>query len=259
MKRSVATLFTGVALLGLLGLVSCRSTYKLTGVDGSLITVDSAWDAHPDAASVAFLLPYKSKVDSMMSRVMGVSEMSMEKGKPESLLSNLVADVLRESATHVLGKPADMGLVNLGGLRNILPQGAITSEHIYEILPFENSLCVLTIKGATLRELFRAIASKYGEGVSGVQLRISDTGSFIEGLIGGKPIDDEKLYTVATIDYLADGNDGMTPLVQAVKRECPEGLTLRELFMNYVERQSAAGKKITSKLDDRVVSVPSPK
>ena len=57
----------------------------------------------------------------------------------------------------------------------------------------------------------------------------------------------------ATIDYLADGNDGMTAFLQADKRECPDGATLRGLFMKYVEKQTAAGKKVTSRMEGRVV------
>lgn len=79
----------------------------------------------------------------------------MDKGNPESLLSNLVAGVLQQAAVRVLGKPADMGLVNMGGLRNILPKGDITVGEIFEILPFENSLCVLTMKGADMKRLLR--------------------------------------------------------------------------------------------------------
>lgn len=252
MKRQVTKLFLGVALSGLLALGSCHSSYKLTKVDGEMIPIDSVWDKHPDARAVALLTPYKAKIDSMMYRVMGVSEMTMEKGHPESLLSNLVADVIRESAVQVLGKPADMGLVNVGGLRNTLSEGEITCGAIYEILPFENSLCVVTLKGASLRELFGNIAAKRGNGVSGVQLDITSDGKLIGGTIGGVPIEDEKLYTVVTIDYLADGNDGMEALIQATTRVCPERATLRQIFMDYVDRQTAAGKKITSHLDGRV-------
>ena len=78
-----------------------------------------------------------------MYEVIGSSEQKMDKGHPESLLSNLVAEVLRQAATKVQDKPADMGLVNMGGLRNILPAGDITVGTVYEILPFENSLCVM--------------------------------------------------------------------------------------------------------------------
>ena len=55
-----------------------------------------------------------------MYEVIGVSEMTMDKGRPESLLSNLVAEVLRLSAERVLKHPADIGIMNMGGLRNIL-------------------------------------------------------------------------------------------------------------------------------------------
>ena len=252
MKQTYEKLFSGVALMALLMLSSCQSPYKLVNTEGSMITIDSVWDTHPDAEAVALLAPYKASVDSMMYRVVGTSEMIMEKGGPESLLSNLVADVLKGAATQVLGKPADMGLMNMGGLRNILSEGEITCGNIYEILPFENSLCVVTLKGSVLKELFAAIAACKGEGVSGVRLEITKDGKLLDGTIGGKPIDDNKLYTVATIDYLADGNDGVGPLAKAEKRDCPPGATLRGLFMNYVEQQTKAGKKITSRIEGRI-------
>lgn len=88
-----------------------------------MITIDSVWDANPDKRAAEILKPYKDKVDAMMYEVIGTSEMIMDKGNPESLLSNLVASVLQQAAVRVLGKPADMGLVNMGGLRNILPKG----------------------------------------------------------------------------------------------------------------------------------------
>lgn len=120
-------------------------------------------------------------------------------------------------------------------------------------LPFENSLCVLTMKGSAMKHLFENIAVRLGEGVSGIQLEISKDGKLLQASIAGKPVEDDRDYTVATIDYLADGNDGMTAFLQADKRECPDGATLRGLFMKYVEKQTAAGKKVTSRMEGRVV------
>lgn len=54
---------------------------------------------------------------------------------------------------------------------------------------------------------------------------------------------DNKLYTVATIDYLADGNGSMEAFLQADDRVCPEGATLRGLFLDYVRQQTAARKE----------------
>lgn len=252
MKKPYLKLLPGAVLTVALLLTSCHSAYEVTKVEGGTVPIDSTWDIRPDAEAMALLAPYKAKIDSMMYRVVGTAEISMDRSRPESLLSNLVADVLRESAAEVLGKPADMGLINIGGIRNSLTEGPVTTENIYEILPFENSLCVLAMKGSALKHLFENIAARRGEGVSGIRLKISEDGKLLQGTVEGKPIADDRIYTVATIDYLADGNDGMTAFLQADKRECPEGATLRGLFMKYVEAQTAAGKKITSRLEGRI-------
>lgn len=243
----------GAALGCVLALASCRAGYEVTQVEGTRVAMDSAWDAKPDVEVLALLAPYKAGVDSVMGEVKGVAALSMDRYRPESPLSNLIADVLREAASEVQGRAADMGLVNIGGIRNVLTEGNITTQDIYEILPFENSLCVLTLKGADLKDLFANIAARGGEGVSGVKLLIDGQGKLLEASIGGKAVDDERLYTVATIDFLAEGNDGMQALTRAQKRECPAGATLRGLFMRYVEKQAAAGKQLTSRTEGRIV------
>lgn len=258
MKQIYVRHLFGLVLAGLFLFASCRSARDFTSryapseVSGSMITIDSTWDAHPNEKAIEVLKPYKEKVDAMMYEVIGTSDMKMDKGTPESLLSNLIASVLQQAAVQVLGQPADMGLVNMGGLRNILPKGDITVGTVFEILPFENSLCILTMKGADMKCLFKAIASSHGEGVSGVQLEISKKGELLNASIGGKPVEDDRLYTVATIDYLADGNGRMNAFLQAEKRVCPDEATLRGLFLDYIRKQTAAGKVITSKLDGRI-------
>lgn len=260
MKRNYANLFSGIFLTGLFMFTSCQSTreagkgsYKVVKTEGRMISMDSKWDLHSDIEAVEILKPYKEKIDNMMYEVIGTSEMTMDKGHPESLLSNLVAEVLQQAAAQVLGKPADMGLINMGGLRNILPKGDITVSTVFEILPFENSLCILTMKGTDMKRLLTAIASLRGEGVSGIRMEIAKDGKLLQVTVGGKPVEDEALYTVATIDYLADGNGSMDAFLQAEKRVCPESATLRGLFLDYVRKQTAAGKVITSKIDGRVI------
>ena len=229
MKQNYAKIISGFILAGLLTFSSCQSThemaktdYQIAKVEGRMIDIDAKWDTHPDADAVAILKPYKEKIDNMMYK------------------------------RQVQDKPADMGLVNMGGLRNILPAGDITVGTVYEILPFENSLCVMKMKGTHLKALLTSIASLKGEGVSGIRMEITKDGKLLNATVGGQPIDDNKLYTVATIDYLADGNGSMEAFLQADDRVCPEGATLRGLFLDYVRQQTAAGKKITSALDGRI-------
>ncbi|MFV0547057.1 MAG: 5'-nucleotidase C-terminal domain-containing protein [Bacteroides sp.] len=259
MKQMHMKFSCGIFLLGMLFLTSCRSGYEIKNshyqidkVGGVMNRMDQTWDKEGDQNIVTVLKPYKDQVDQMMYEVIGKSDLTMDKGAPESLLSNLVAEVLRLSAERVIGRPADFGLVNMGGLRNILPQGEITVGTVFEILPFENSLCVLTLKGSDVNRLLEAIASRHGEGISGARLIISKDGRLLEATVNGQPIKEENIYTVATIDYLADGNGDMTALLQAVKRECPDGAILRDLFLKYVRKETAAGRNITSHIDGRV-------
>jgi 2',3'-cyclic-nucleotide 2'-phosphodiesterase (5'-nucleotidase family) len=241
-----------VCMAGLLLLGSCRPAYRITNVEGSMTPIDSTWDAAPDAEAVGLLEPYRAEIGKVMYRVIGTSATAMEKGRPESLLSNLVADILKLSAANVLGQPADIGLVNMGGLRANLPAGDITIDNIYEICPFENSLCVLTLTGAEVKSFCQDVARVGGAGVSGVELQITRDGKLLGATVGGRPIDEGRTYTIGTIDYLAEGNDGMTTLMNITRKQCPDDGVLRDLFIRYVEQQTAAGKEITSRIEGRI-------
>ena len=113
MKQTYVKYLIVAVLAGGFLFTSCRSArettanYEVVGVKGSMITIDSVWDANPDKRAAEILKPYKDKVDAMMYEVIGTSKMIMDKGNPESLLSNLVASVLQQAAVRVLGKPAE--------------------------------------------------------------------------------------------------------------------------------------------------------
>ena len=103
-----------------------------------------------------------------------------------------------------------------------------------------------------MKELMANIATRGGEGISGATLVFNSKNEVIEATVQGKPIDDNATYTIGSIDYLSEGNDGLHALPKAIKKDCPEGLTLRSLFIEYVQEQTKQGKKITSQLDGRI-------
>jgi 2',3'-cyclic-nucleotide 2'-phosphodiesterase (5'-nucleotidase family) len=142
-----------------------------------------------------------------------------------------------------------MGLANVGGLRNNMPEGIVRRGDIMLISPFENYLVVLEMKGSDLLELMRNIAAVKGEAVSSsVRMEITADGQLLSCTIGGKEIDPERTYTVATIDYLAEGNDKMYALKKAVKRH-DIGLLARDAMMEYVIKH----RIIDSKMEGRIV------
>jgi 2',3'-cyclic-nucleotide 2'-phosphodiesterase (5'-nucleotidase family) len=248
MYRNIA-----VAAFAMTALGACHAPLQVTSVEGHMVRVDSAWDANPNREAAELIAPYKLALDSIMTVEVGRSEITMTNMRPEDCLQNLVADVLRNAATPTLGHPADMGLMNIGGLRATMSEGVVTVGNVFELLPFENALCVMTLDGATMRDLMAAIAARGGEGISGATIVMNKDLQLTDCTVGGEPIDDSRLYTVATIDYLAGGNDGMTPLTKAKEAVYPKDAVLRDIFMNYVKGLTAEGKALTSKIEGRIV------
>ena len=110
------------------------------------------------------------------------------------------------------------------------------------------------MNGSLLRELFENIAAVHGEGLSGACLEISGDGKLLDATVAGTEIEDSKEYKVATLDYLAEGNDHMTAFAKVgdADKLLPEKATVRQLFLNYVNEQTKAGKKIDSKIEGRI-------
>ena len=127
-----------------------------------------------------------------------------------------MADFCRARGSSLIGQPVDLALMNKGSLRRSLPKGTITQGEIISMQPFSNKVLVIEIKGKDLLEAFDVMASRGGDGVSSeVSARFDpSTGRCTSVLIGGKPVDPEATYRVATIDYLANGGDYMEPLTR---------------------------------------------
>ena len=222
--------------------------YKVKSTKWKRIEVTSELDAKPDSQALAIIAPYKVSVDSVMSPVLGMSRVAMNPNRPESLLSNWAADVMVEGSTATGLPAADMGLVNIGGLRNNMPKGIVRKGDIILISPFENSLVVLEMKGKDLLRLMQNIAAVGGEGVSSsVRLVISKDGKLISATINGEKISHKRTYTVATLDYLAEGNDKMYALKKAKKRH-EIGLKTRDVMIESIIKH----RIIDAKMEGRI-------
>ncbi len=167
-----------------------------------------------DPAVEALLAPYRKGVDDLMGKKIGRTAKALDNNG--AALLNFVADFCRDRGAQIAGGKVDIALMNKGSLRRSLPKGDITQGEIISMQPFANRVLVLEIKGKDLLEAFDVMATRGGDGVSSEAEALFDpsTKRCESVTIGGKPVDPEATYRVATIDYLANGGDYMTPLTR---------------------------------------------
>ena len=125
--------------------ISCAPRhYQLEGVERTRIIVDSRYDAETDADAAAFLAPYKRVNDSIMGPIMGKVAHNMHAQRPESDLSNLLADILVWAAKDYGEQPV-LGVYNMGGIRADLTKGDVTYGDVLDVAPFENKIAFVTL------------------------------------------------------------------------------------------------------------------
>jgi len=243
-----------LALMALI-IVSCKTHYQVVSFERSRIVVDARYDTHQDAEAVAFLAPYQHVVDSIMGPVVGYSAKYMQSYRPESELSNLLADIMVWAAKDY-NEQVDFGVYNMGGIRASLPEGKVTYGDILDIAPFENKIAFGTLSGAEVLELFSQMASHGGDGVShAVRMVITKDGKLVSATLHGQEIDPKKDYRFATIDYLLGGNDKMLALKKSRNIHSPQEKenNSRFVIMNYFREMMKQGKKVDAEIEGRIV------
>jgi len=183
----------------------------------------------------------------------------MHAKRPESDLSNLLADILIWSAKDYDEQPV-FAVYNMGGIRADLTKGVVTYGDVLDVAPFENKICFTTLTGEKLMDVFREIASHGGDGVSkGVELVVKmdgkgEKGELISAKLHGKEIDPQAEYRVATINYLLEGNDGIPSLRDGKDVVAPQEASnnTRFLIMNYFRDMQAKGIVVDSKVEGRI-------
>lgn len=179
----------------------------------------------------------------------------------ETNLGDLCADAYRYVMSQSIGKAVDVGIVNGGGVRADIPAGDITLGQIIAVHPFGNAACVVEATGQQILDSLEMSAMKYPaelggfQQVSGVEYIIDTTveespvvltehGDFnyvdpskqrrvtIKS-IAGEDFNPEKIYTVASHNYLLkSGGDGFT-MFKGNKILADEVMLDNEVLINY--------------------------
>ena len=222
--------------LGLLYFGCTSKVQHLANMEQDNLRMDEYYQVE-DPTIVSLIEPYKSKIDGIMDEKIGILSAPMEKGKPHSTLTNFMADMILEGAAPYLDQPIDLAIQNYGGVRiNSIGKGDITIRNIYELMPFENTLVILEIKGKDLKIILDRIAKYGGWPIStGSSFMIRDSTFASNIIINYEPFDEAKSYVLALPDYVANGGDNVETTTDIIRTDT--GILIRDLIIAAIRKR----------------------
>ena len=208
--------------------------YHTAGVDVQTIRMEvGSVEAAPDIE--AMILPYREELSVVMDEVIAYNSAMMEKGRPESSLTNWVCDALMSAAVQHFDN-VDFAVQNYGGIRiRSLAQGDVTVGKIFELMPFDNMMIVLTMDSSEVHELCHRMAGSGGWPVSKELNYVIDSEQATAVNISGDPLSSRRTYRVVISDYIANGGDRLHFLRDLPRED--KGVLIRDALLD-MARQS---------------------
>lgn len=208
-----------------------------------------------DSKMAAFIAPYRAKVDSVNNRVIARSLHDLKSDDRNGGYANWSADFARWYGALKLdsitpGRHLDIGLMNVGGIRQNMPAGDVTEGQMLSTFPFSNKMVVMEVKGQDFINAMKAAWVKGGEGISENIRVLTDGPEVVSVIIDGEKMDPDKTYTLSTIDYLAQGNDKLTSLANG-KIIWTDDVDMSAPVMRYIARFTDLGLPIAPDMTGR--------
>lgn len=194
-------------------------------------------DAQPQMARVKDVIAYSPE--------------SMTKTYPEGPLSNWFIDLVMAKVENLSGRKVHLGVGNFGGIRVDMPQGDVILDDMLSMFPFKNQLVYVEHKGSVIKKMLESMAAGSFQVLGGVKV-VAQDGKIVSAEIQGEPIDEEKVYGIATISFLLEGGDGLFLGKDAVAVENYD-VDIIDAVLEHVYAETAAGRPLVSKADGRVV------
>ena len=199
----------------------------------------------------SIVTPFRDSMNESMNEVLALAAVTMDMDQPESLLGNMVADLMVEEFEEATGITVDLAMTNAGGLRiSALDSGEITRGEIYELMPFDNTMVMATVDSAQLTQLVEH-SLRFGGWPVSKEIQIIQEAENVSILIGGKPITQQEQYRVLVNNYMASGGSNCGFIRQWEKKEYP--FLLRDMIIEYLIEEQESGNRIRSELSSRVV------
>ncbi|WP_323769504.1 bifunctional metallophosphatase/5'-nucleotidase [Antarctobacter sp.] len=191
---------------------------EVISAEGAPILIDAS--VTEDDAVKARIAEAAVPLEEIRNKVVAEAAEAIEGGRDvcramECAMGNLVADAMLD---RVAAQGIDVAIANSGGLRSSIDAGEVTMGEVLTVLPFQNTLSTFQITGATLVEALENGVSQIEEGagrfpqVAGMTFTVdpsAEPGSRVsEVMVGGAPVELDKVYGAVSNNYVRNGGDG---------------------------------------------------
>lgn len=226
-------------LLGVVvfSLTACKSSLQIVQVQPQKnISITSEIKENSNFISV--IAPYKQGLEKEMNTKISHTAVELNKKGDNSNLGNLLADFTYDGAS-IWAKNnniplVDAAVINIGGIRSTIGAGDILTKHVFEVMPFENEVVLVKIKGKDLEGLFSYyLQTQKNNPVSHINIE-TQGGKVTKALVNGQSVNPDQTYYIATSDYLAMGGDYMSFFGKG--EMISTGIRLRDLFIEYFKK-----------------------
>ena len=232
-------------LIAIFFALSCSTSYKAENIQYSNYRIQQ--NAVESKSLTPVIKPYSDSVNKLMNVVIGYNEKQLEKKRQGNALGFFITDAYLEMARQKVNAKVDAAFMNSGGIRlPDLPAGAITRGKIYELMPFDNLMVLLKMKGNQLKQYLDTLAATEGVIQSGITMQIINK-TAQQVMVAGKPLDLNAEYFIAHSDYVAMNSN----LLKNIDRNT-SGYLLRDAIIDYIRFLNDRNKKITVSNIERV-------
>lgn len=198
--------------LGRVVLTIDRATKKVVASEGGLVKL---WvdELGEDPAIKAVGARHQEAIGRLLDVVIATAAADLPRSlEGEGALGNWVTDCTRKWTK------TEVAIHNATGIRAHLAAGPVRLRHMHEIMPFDNLVTTLYLRGSDLRA-----ALEHGSGVAPGIVQVSGVrfvydpkapagGRVVSAEVGGAPLRDDALYSVSAPDFLVEGGDGYAAL-----------------------------------------------
>ncbi|ENZ5481326.1 MULTISPECIES: bifunctional UDP-sugar hydrolase/5'-nucleotidase UshA [Serratia] len=213
---------------------------KVEKADGTSERVYYTQQIAEDPTMMKLLTPFQEKGKAQLGVKIGSVNGKLEgdRSKVRFVQTNLARVMLAAQRERA---DADFAVMSGGGVRDSIESGDITYKNVLKVQPFGNTLVHVDMKGSEVEQYLAVVANMKPDSGAYAQFAnvslVADGKGVSEVKINGQPLQADKTYRMATLNFNALGGDGY-PKLDGLPSYVNTGFIDAEVLKQYIEKHS---------------------